>query len=132
MFERLHPGDWITGPFWQGPVQVVACEVCTGYDQVTVAIEGDATRAYALFPADVAQLTRVTLADHRALTFSGNPARFRLAIQAHRLRLAHALNPCAMPPVGTRSSGRPGGPHRRAGWGTVARRPGRGGIAGPR
>ena len=95
MSERLHPGDWITGPFWDGPVQVVACAARAGYDLVTVAIEGDATRAYALTPEDTAQLTRLTPVDRHRLTFAGDPARFRLAIQAHRLRLAHALDPYA-------------------------------------
>ncbi len=95
MADELHPGDWITGPFWEGPVQVVACVARAGYDQATVSLVDGTTRTYVFTPADVAQLTRVTLADRRTLTFAGDPTRFHLAIQAHRLRLAHALDPYA-------------------------------------
>lgn len=95
MTDEFHPGDWITGPFWEGPVQVVAYVPRVGYDQAMVSLAAGATRTYVLTPADVAQLTRVTPAGRRTLTFSGDPARFHLAIQAHRLRLAHALDPYA-------------------------------------
>ncbi len=95
MADELHPGDWITGPFWEEPVQVVAYVPRAGYDQATLSLADGATRTYVFTPADVAQLTRVTPADRQMLTFAGDPARFHLAIQAHRLRLAHALDPYA-------------------------------------
>jgi len=34
-------------------------------------------------------------ADHRGAAFTGDPFRFRLGIQAHRLRLAHSIAPYA-------------------------------------
>ncbi|MBN2390635.1 MAG: DUF3883 domain-containing protein [Anaerolineae bacterium] len=95
MADQLHPGDWIAGPFWEGPVRVVVYATRAGYDQVTVALADGTTRTYALTPDDLAHVTRVTPADRRALTFTGDPARFRLAVQAQRLRLAHALDPYA-------------------------------------
>ena len=95
MAEKLHPGDWITGPFWKGTAQVMARAARAGYEHVTLSLADGTTRAYALTPDDLARVTRVTPADRRTLTFSGDPARFHLAIQAHRLRLAHALDPYA-------------------------------------
>ena len=96
MVEDLHPGDWITGPFWDHAVNVVACQPQMGYDLVTVTSDdGQATRTYVFTPADKECLTRTARSDFKGLTFDGKPEAFRLAIQAHRLRLAHAIDPYA-------------------------------------
>jgi len=72
--QDLHPGDWITGPFWNAAVKVVACQSRTGYDLVTVtADDGQATRAYVFTPADKERLTRTARSDFKGLTFDGRP-----------------------------------------------------------
>lgn len=74
MVQDLHPGDWITGPFWNAAVKVVACQSRTGYDLVTVtADDGQATRAYVFTPADKERLTRTARSDFKGLTFDGRP-----------------------------------------------------------
>lgn len=74
MVQDLHPGDWITGPFWNAAVKVVACQSRTGYDLVTVtADDGQATRAYVFTPADKERLTRTARNDFKGLTFDGRP-----------------------------------------------------------
>ncbi len=94
MVQELQPGDWITGPFWEGPVQISSLQARAGYELLTVA-SAAATHTCVLTPADKAQLIRVTQADRRATQFDGDPERFRLGIQAYRLQLAHAIDPYA-------------------------------------
>ncbi|MFP4346418.1 MAG: helicase-related protein [Anaerolineales bacterium] len=96
MEDNLQPGDWIIGPFWEEAVKIVACEPHSGYDLVTVAWEGErSTRSYVLTPTDRSRLSRTARADFQGIAFDGDPERFRLAIEAHRLRLAHAIDPYA-------------------------------------
>jgi hypothetical protein len=93
---NVQPGDWIKGPFWEAAVQVVSLEARDGYDLVTVAgRDQTATRTCVLTPTDWEQITRATRADRRHIRFSGDAFRFRLGIQAHRLRLAHSIDPYA-------------------------------------
>ncbi len=96
MNQQAQPGDWIEGPFWQSPVQVVSLQRHNSHDLVTV---NDPylkqSRAYVLTPDDWKQIRRVVQADHRGAAFTGDPFRFRLGIQAHRLRLAHSIDPYA-------------------------------------
>ncbi len=94
MTHELQPGDWITGPFWPGSVQIISLQARAGYDLLTVAHAG-ASHTCILTPADKTLLFRVTQADRRASPFDGDPDRFRLGIQAQRLRLAHAIDPYA-------------------------------------
>ena len=96
MTQQIQPGDWIEGPFWEGTVQVVTLEPRDGYDLLTVAGRDQATtHTYVLTSTDWAQITRATRADRRHIQFSGDPFRFRLSVQAHRLRLAHSIDPYA-------------------------------------
>jgi len=77
-------------------MQVVSIEPHAGYDVVTVAPPDEgATRAFVFTPADWEQVARTAHADRRHIQFSGDPFRFRLGIQAHRLRLAHSIDPYA-------------------------------------
>jgi hypothetical protein len=92
---ELQPGDWIVGPFWDQVVKVIMLEAHTGYDLATVKNDDQGPRAYVLTPDDEAQITRTARADFEGIGFSGDPARFWLAIDAHRLRLAHAIDPYA-------------------------------------
>jgi hypothetical protein len=34
--RELQPGDWISGPFWDGAVKVVTCEAHPDYDVMAV------------------------------------------------------------------------------------------------
>ena len=96
MTDPIQPGDWISGPFWDGAVKVVTWEAHPNYDVATVTSDGgDATRTYILTPDDKAALTRTTPADFTGCTFDSHPEHFRLGMQAHRLRLAHAIDPYA-------------------------------------
>jgi hypothetical protein len=77
-------------------MQVVSLEARDGYDVVTVAgRDQTATRTCVLTPTDWEQITRATRADRRHIRFSGDAFRFRLGVQAHRLRLAHSIDPYA-------------------------------------
>ncbi len=94
--HTIQPGDWIAGPFWDGVVQVVALEPHAGYDVLTVVgAQQGAGRPCILTPDDWDRIRRVDRADYRGIDFGGDPTRFRLAIEAHRLRLAHAIDPYA-------------------------------------
>jgi superfamily II DNA or RNA helicase len=94
--QQFEPGDWLQAPFWPGIVQVVSIQPRAGYDVVTVH-SPDQRRSWsdALTPTDWEQVRRVAQAARRRVTFGGDPARFRLGIEAHRLRLAHSIDPYA-------------------------------------
>ncbi len=93
---QCNAGDWLQGPFWPAPVQVLSIHPRTAYDIVTVQAAPPARAArYILTPIDWQQVQCITRAPHREITFEAAAARFRLGIQAHRLRLAHALDPYA-------------------------------------
>jgi len=93
---NVQPGDWIKGPFWEVAVQVVSLEARDGYDVVTLSgRDQTATHTCVLTPTYWEQITRATRADRRHIRFSGDAFRFRLGVQAHRLRLAHSIDPYA-------------------------------------
>lgn len=93
---EFKPGDWIEGPFWHDAVQVIHIQTQTGYDIVTVYSRvHDLSRPYVLTKDDWQKIKPVARANRGALSFDGDPARFRLAIQAQRLKLAHAIDPYA-------------------------------------
>ena len=92
MAQELRPGDWITGPFLGGPVQIISLQAHAEYEPLTAASDV-ATHTCVLTPVDKAQLIRVTQSDRRATQFDGDPERFRLGIQAYRLQLTHAIDP---------------------------------------
>lgn len=94
--DQVNPGDWIEGPFWEAPVQIVTLRELQSHDRVTInAPYLDQSRAYVLTPGDWDQIRRVGRADYRDISFTGDPTRFRLGINAHRLRLSHAVDPYA-------------------------------------
>lgn len=96
MALQVQAGDWLEGPFWHGAVQVVSVQSRAGHDLVAVALpEQGATFTYVLAPADWEGVRRIAQTDRSRITFGGDPTRFRLGIQAHRLRLAHAIDPYA-------------------------------------
>jgi len=93
---RVKPGDWIEGPFWEAPVQVILRRERSDHDLVTVSASHlDQSRAYVVTPSDWQQIQRAARADYREVGFTGDPARFRLAIDAYRLRLSHSIDPYA-------------------------------------
>lgn len=90
------PGDMIEGPFWQDTVQIIHIQSQTDYDVVTVySRANDLSRPYILTKDDWQNIKPVVRASRASLSFDGDPARFRLAIQAQRLKLAHAIDPYA-------------------------------------
>ncbi len=92
----IKTGDWIQGPFWRNNVQVVSIQHHASHDVVTVHADGrQPARPYVLTPTDWEQIQRISQADRSQITFGGDPERFRLGIQAIRLRLAHAIDPYA-------------------------------------
>ena len=94
--QQVQPGDWLQGPFWQGAVQVVSIQSRADHDVVTVhSPDQRPSRTYIVTPSDWQQIRRVTQADRSSLSFDGDPVRFRLGIEAHRLRLAHSIDPYA-------------------------------------
>jgi superfamily II DNA or RNA helicase len=96
MTLQTSPGDWIQGPFWQEAVQVVSIQAHANHDLVTVHAPGQhLSHTYVLTPADWEQVHRVSQADHSQVSFRGDPARFRLGIEARRLRMAHSIDPYA-------------------------------------
>lgn len=96
MAQQIEPGDWLQGPFWRGSVQVISIQPRTEHDLLTVhAPDQDQSQIYVLTPSDWERVRRIRPADYRSITFSGDPDRFRLGIQAYRLRLAHSIDPYA-------------------------------------
>lgn len=94
--QTVKPGDWLQGPFWQRAVQVVSIQSRADHDVVTVhSPDQRPSRTYVLTPTDWELVHRVTQADRSSLPFSGDPTRFRLGIEALRLRLAHSIDPYA-------------------------------------
>ena len=94
--QEAQPGDWLQAPFWQGPVQVISIQERIGHEIVTVHTQGGiASRSYILTPEDWEQVTRLAQGNRNAATFTGDPSRFKLAVQAHLLRLAHSVDPYA-------------------------------------
>jgi hypothetical protein len=94
--DHIHPGDWIAGPFWEAPVQVITRRERSDHDLVAVnATHLERSRAYVLTHDDWDQVQRVARADYGEVGFTGDPTRFRLGIDAHRLRLAHSIDPYA-------------------------------------
>lgn len=95
--EQIQPGDWIRGPFWQTAVQVVSVQSRTEkHITLTVhAIGQNQSRAYIVPVQDLEKIEQEIPADRRRITFDGNAARFRLGLEAHRLRLAHSIDPYA-------------------------------------
>lgn len=96
MEQHIQPGDWLKAPLWQGMVQVISIQSRDGHDWVTVhSPEQNQSQVYILTPADWDSVQRIKPADYGSITFTGDPARFRLGIQAHRLRLGHSIDPYA-------------------------------------
>ena len=96
MTDYIQPGDWIAGPFWEAPVQVVTRRARSDHDLVAVnAPHLERSRAYVLTPDDWDHVQRVARADYGDVGFMGDPTRFRLGIDTHRLRLAHSIAPYA-------------------------------------
>ncbi len=93
---EVNPGDWLAGPLWSSAVQVISIQNHASHDVVTVHADGrQPARPYVLTPIDWEQIQCISEADRSQITFGGDPERFRLGIQAIRLRLAHAIDPYA-------------------------------------
>jgi len=88
------PGDWLTSPFWPDSAQVISNEQRSGYDLLALRLD-DRAATYVLTSDDWAAVRPVSGADQPHITFTGDPALFRLGVLAHRLRLAHSIDPFA-------------------------------------
>jgi len=98
MHSHAEPGDWITSPFWQGSVQLVNIteQNIHHYSLVTVFSPADGkTQTYIYTDADWQKTQRVLRSRWETVTFDGDTSAFRLGIAAHRLRLAHSIDPYA-------------------------------------
>ncbi len=85
------PGQTIEGPFWGEPLRVLAVHpVGRGLRIEAVGLRSRRYYDHTLQPADLA---RVRAAPHEARTFTGNSEAFFLALEAHRIRLAHQFDP---------------------------------------
>ncbi|MBZ0275667.1 MAG: DUF3883 domain-containing protein [Anaerolineae bacterium] len=96
--DFAEPGDWIEGPFWNDPVQVVsiAPHYTHQYDVLTVYEPAKKQTQMVVFTeADWQQTHRVIRSRWENADFDGDPTAFRLAIEAYRLRLAHSIDPYA-------------------------------------
>lgn len=86
-------GAVLEGPHWTEPVRVLSAKVRAS--RVEVHAIGVHTRQHSakLIPlADVGTKVRVSLPSERA-ALDGNPVHFRLAAEAHRIRLAYQYDP---------------------------------------
>jgi hypothetical protein len=93
--EQIQPGDWLRGPFWPTAVQIVSIQARTD-KHITLAVHAAGqtqSRAYVLPVEELAKVSQEIPADRRRITFDGDPARFRLGLDTHRLRLAHSIDP---------------------------------------
>jgi superfamily II DNA or RNA helicase len=94
--EKIKPGDWVEGPFWQDTVQVINIQPQNGYDIVTVFNRPlNLSKPYILTNEDWNKVHPISPANRISTSFEGSPLRFRLAMQAYRLKLAHAVDPYA-------------------------------------
>lgn len=94
--DRIKPGDWVEGPFWQNTVQIINIQPQSGYDIVTVYNRKlNLSRPFILSKGDWEHVKPVSQANRVTTSFKGDPTRFRLAIQAYRLQFAHAIDPFA-------------------------------------
>lgn len=91
---KFKPGDWIRGPFWQDAAQILSVQSQTNHDLVTIHSNYH-SQTYIFTQADWQQIEPDRQADRRHITFDGDPERFRLGIEAYRLRLVHAVDPYA-------------------------------------
>ncbi|GAB4423905.1 MAG: helicase-related protein [Anaerolineae bacterium] len=93
--QTITPGDWLRSPFWQDVAQVISVVSHGQHDTVTLNLSSRRQETFVFTAAEWAQVERITQADRRPTTFTGDPERFTLGIQAYRLRLAHSIDPYA-------------------------------------
>jgi superfamily II DNA or RNA helicase len=94
---QIQPGDWLRGPFWPTAVQVVSIQERTD-KHITLVVHARGqtqSRAYVVPRHDLDKIEQAIPADRRRITFEGDAVRFRLGLEAHRLRLAHSIDPYA-------------------------------------
>ncbi|MGC8945581.1 MAG: DEAD/DEAH box helicase, partial [Anaerolineae bacterium] len=85
------PGQTIEGPFWSEPLRVLAVHpVGRGLQIEAVGLRSRRYYDHTLQPNDLAQVRAISPADR---TFSGDAESFFLALEAHRIRLAHQFDP---------------------------------------
>jgi superfamily II DNA or RNA helicase len=87
---QVTPGAVVEGPILEEPIRVVAVEPIAG--RLKIAGEGLRTGRHHQLYLDAAQLAAVRVSPPEG-TFDGNAERFRLAIEAARLALAHEYDP---------------------------------------
>jgi SNF2 family DNA or RNA helicase len=88
-------GDRLCSPFWEGEAQIISVVPHGNHDVVTLTLPNQRQHTFVFTAAEWEQVERITQADRRPTTFTGDPERFALGIQAYRLRLAHSIDPYA-------------------------------------
>jgi len=90
---NITEGAVLEGPYWTEPVRVLSAKIRAS--RVEVHAIGVHTRQHSakLIPlADIGSKVRVSLPSERA-ALDGDPVHFRLAAEAHRIRLAYQYDP---------------------------------------
>jgi superfamily II DNA or RNA helicase len=86
-------GSILEGPYWPEPVRVLSAQVRNKRVEVhAVGMETERYFSSLLDPEELRANVRVKTRG-AALTFTGNPRHFRLAVEAHRIRLAYEYDP---------------------------------------
>ncbi len=89
--NHLAPNQVIEGPFWSEPLRVLSvCPIGQGWRIEAVGRHSRRYYDHTLQPADLAQIRVV---QEKRPTFTGNAEAFFLALEAHRIRLAHQFDP---------------------------------------
>ncbi|MCS7241041.1 MAG: DEAD/DEAH box helicase, partial [Candidatus Bipolaricaulota bacterium] len=92
MVERnIQPNDVLEAPFWPEPVRVITVQQLGKYIKVhALGLKSQQHYDRLLSSTDLAQVRVITPSEQE---FSGNGEAFFLAIEAHRIRLAHQFDP---------------------------------------
>jgi superfamily II DNA or RNA helicase len=91
--SQVAKGSILHGPFWPEPVRVLSAQV--RHRRIEVHAVGLQTERYFSDLLDLGEFeanVRVTVRD-APLNFTANPGHFRLAVEAHRIRLAYEFDP---------------------------------------
>jgi len=86
-------GAVLEGPHWTEPVRVLSAKYRGSRIEVhTIGVHSRQHSAKLILAADIGSKVRVSLPSQRT-ALDGNPTHFRLAAEAHRIRLAHQYDP---------------------------------------
>ena len=91
--ENIVEGSILEGPYWQERVRVLSTKARSNRIEVhAIGVSSHQHSAKLIAIQDFRQKVRISLPSERA-AFDGNSAYFRLAAEAHRIRLAYQYDP---------------------------------------